>query len=111
MQIAAFATHACARTGGGAVFCWGGNGHGELGDGTHSDRLIPVSVLTLGVGEGAGVDAVATGAGFSCARKGGGTVVCWGYNGQGQLGNGTRDDAVAPQAVAFGDSILLDGFE
>lgn len=106
-----YLSHACARTSGGAMFCWGGNSNGQLGDGTLTDRLIPVTPLTLGVGEGAGVDAIAVGGGHSCARKNTGAVVCWGQNQTGQLGNGTRDSAVAPQPVAFGDSIFRDGLE
>lgn len=39
-QLAVGARHACARTGGGQVLCWGSNSYGQLGDGT----LIPHAV-------------------------------------------------------------------
>jgi alpha-tubulin suppressor-like RCC1 family protein len=43
--------------------------------------------------------AVATGAGHTCAVVAGGSVRCWGDNVEGQLGDGTQDDALAPVSV------------
>lgn len=39
--------HSCARRVTGDVVCWGGNGFGQLGDGTMTDRLTPVPVMGL----------------------------------------------------------------
>ena len=38
-------THVCAKTSTGVTYCWGGNISGELGDGTTTDRHVPVSVV------------------------------------------------------------------
>jgi len=85
--ISAGAYYTCALTGGGAVKCWGSNQFGQLGDGTHgADRLTPVDV----VGLASGVVAIATGHTHSCALTQGGAVKCWGFNSNGQLGDGTR---------------------
>jgi len=78
--------HSCALTNGGGVMCWGHNGDGELGDGTKIQRLVPVNVDGLHNG----VAAISLGFDSGCALTNGGGVKCWGYNGNGQLGDGTR---------------------
>ena len=87
--------HTCAVTASGAVRCWGNNYYGQLGDGTTTDSWTPVQVSGLS----SGVAAVAAGIGHTCARTPGGAVVCWGYNGTGQLGDGTYMSRTTPVAV------------
>ena len=36
--------HTCAMLQGGAVYCWGQNSYGKLGDGTEDDSSVPVAV-------------------------------------------------------------------
>jgi alpha-tubulin suppressor-like RCC1 family protein len=76
--------HTCAVIVDGAVTCWGYNPFGQLGDGTHISRSVPVAVQGLS-GKAAWV---AAGWGHTCALTTAGGVHCWGNNEFGQLGYG-----------------------
>ena len=92
--IAAGDNHTCALKNDGTVWCWGDGGLGQLGNGTGggdelAQSLVPVQVLQ-GAGMLTGVTAIAARSRHTCALKTEGTVWCWGYDGFGQLGDGTR---------------------
>src|SRR6188472_529030 len=84
--------NSCAVTNAGGVKCWGHNGDGELGDGSLIKRVTPVQV----VGLTSGVQQVSLGFDSGCALKTTGSVWCWGYNGNGQLGTGDRQSQRTP---------------
>jgi alpha-tubulin suppressor-like RCC1 family protein len=89
-QIVAGADHSCAIVRDGKALCWGRNQYGQLGDGTTANRLAPAAVVQAPGGPPlAGVQALALGASHSCARLSEGEVRCWGFNGEGQVGDGT----------------------
>jgi alpha-tubulin suppressor-like RCC1 family protein len=101
--------HSCVVVSGGEVHCWGNNAYGQLGDSTTTLRLNPVPVqLSPGVLL-TGAQALALGGNFSCALVSEGEVRCWGYNGAGQLGDGTRIDRVHPVLVTFSPGLRLRG--
>lgn len=73
----------CAVTTTGALWCWGENTGGQVGDGTGIDRTDAVQVITFNV------IAVSVGPNHSCAVLQSGEVKCWGFDDYGQLGDGT----------------------
>ena len=87
--------HACAVTTAGAAKCWGWNMYGQLGNGMNATSLIPVNVS----GFGSGVASISNGEVHTCAKLDTGEVKCWGYNGYGQLGNGTTVNSNIPVNV------------
>jgi Raf kinase inhibitor-like YbhB/YbcL family protein len=94
-QIAAGCNHTCALLSTGAVKCWGDNLSGQLGDGTTTNRLIPTAISTLT----SGVTQIAAGCIHTCALLSTGGVKCWGYNGFGEIGDGTTTNRLIPTAL------------
>ncbi len=87
--------HACVLTTDHGVKCWGDNRFGQLGDGTTQSRNTPVDVIDLT----GNVQAVTAGYSHTCALMKDGGIKCWGLNGDGQLGDGTRESRTAPVDV------------
>lgn len=98
VAVAAGTSHSLALTATGAVYAWGGNGSGQLGDGTLVDK--PRAVLVPGMASG--VVAIAAGGYHSMALRSDGTVWTWGNNTYGQLGNNTTSNASSPVQVRIG---------
>jgi len=95
VDVTGGANHTCAVKTNGTLWCWGYNVYGQLGNGTNTGSTTPVQEA------GAATDwvSVDAGANHTCARKTDGTVWCWGWNLDGQLGNGTNTDTNAPVQV------------
>lgn len=89
--------HTCAIDAAAALYCWGYNGNGTIGDGTRQHRYSPTQI-----GIGINFTQVATGIGHSCALTDAGAAYCWGKNESGQLGDGTTTDRAVPTAVLGG---------
>src|SRR4029079_3467697 len=85
VAIATGTAHSVALLGNGTVVAWGRNTSGQLGDTTTlTPRKLPVA--TSGV---ANAVAIAAGDRHSAALKADGTVMTWGINNAGQLGDGS----------------------
>jgi alpha-tubulin suppressor-like RCC1 family protein/phosphodiesterase/alkaline phosphatase D-like protein len=84
----------------GTLVAWGNNNSGQLGIGTTNSSLLPVLVNRTGVLAGKTVVAVAAGSSHSLARCSDGNLATWGYNSNGQLGNGTNTTSTVPVLVS-----------
>ena len=92
--------HTCGITTTGEILCWGWNGNLQLGDGTQTDRPLPV-VATPPSSFASPWTSLEAGYAHTCAVDTAGTAWCWGLNTQGQLGTGSAAQLVAaPNAVA-----------
>ena len=104
--IAANGQHSCAMYGDGTVYCWGANYDGENGNGYRVLSTTPVGVAGL---SGTTVTAVSVDGWHSCVLLSAGTVDCWGYNSNGQLGKGTTTDSSTPGQVSGPSTGILSG--
>jgi alpha-tubulin suppressor-like RCC1 family protein len=90
-----------ARKASGAVWSWGLNTNGQLGDNTVTARSSPVAV----VGSHSFTE-IAAGGHFSIARKASGEVWTWGFSFYGQLGNNTTTSYSSPIQVVGSHSFV-----
>jgi alpha-tubulin suppressor-like RCC1 family protein len=86
LVISAGGSHDCAVDVAGVAYCWGLNYRtGALGDGTQTNRAMPVAVaadLTFST--------LSAGSDFTCGLTSVGEAYCWGNNRLGALGIGSR---------------------
>ena len=93
-----FAT--CARLSDGRVQCWGSDYAGALGDGASAASCgdIPCSTLPVDVELEGEASEIRAGLNGACARQAG-RLRCWGWNGAGEVGDGSTTDRDAPVLV------------
>lgn len=97
-EIGSGREHSCALTEIGAVYCWGDNQFGQLGDGTTLTSSVPRRVLGSSVNRK--VSQVSVGWTTSCAVLESGAIRCWGNNDSGQLGIADSSQAYSSTWVA-----------
>jgi prepilin-type N-terminal cleavage/methylation domain-containing protein len=88
----------CALLSSGSVKCWGDNSWGNIGNGvTGGSYSTPVSVSGISTATqiAAGNNRQAI-----CALLAAGTIKCWGYGAEGELGNGGTSPSNVPVAVS-----------
>jgi len=95
----------CARLNDGSVKCWGYGEGGILGTSPELDSCLPnpycmTPIDIVGISNSAAT--LDVGASHACIITHDGKIECWGYNGYGQLGDGTTDDRNIPTVVNLG---------
>jgi YD repeat-containing protein len=105
VQVSAGWKHAVALTSDGKVWTWGDNTYGQIGNGITSTIGISVPFQVAGLSN---VLAVSGGDRYTAMLKADGTVWTWGWNGFGQLGDGTFTDRSTPvQVVGLSNVIAI----
>jgi alpha-tubulin suppressor-like RCC1 family protein len=94
VSVIAASTHTCVVTVAGAMYCWGDNTYGQLGNGNNLPRAVPdfVSGLKTAV-------AAAAGDRHTCALRVNGSASCWGSDGSLQLGSAATGNSNVPVNV------------
>jgi alpha-tubulin suppressor-like RCC1 family protein len=101
MPFTALVPGFCALGTSGQAYCWGSNGHGQVGDGTSSgseyapEIEMPMAVASPGLFSRLGEKNFHT-----CGIATDGFAYCWGANDSGELGNGTTQDSAVPVKVS-----------
>ena len=104
--VSAGQAHSLALRKNGTVMAWGVNDSGELGIGndtgpeTCAESAVPCSRRPVEVSGLSGVVSIAGGGLHSLALLSGGTVDAWGYNEDGQVGDGTHQSRFSPVPVS-----------
>ncbi len=85
-----------ALTSDGVVLAWGLNSDGELGNASNTSSSLPVGTE---LPAGTHVKSISAGCITSYARTAKGHVLAWGYNANGELGDGTTSNSEIPVRV------------
>ncbi len=102
--------HFCALDPGGRPYCWGSDGSGQLGNGAAGYSATPSPVdLAPVTGEKIFVK-LATSHDTTCGITAAGAIYCWGRGVDGQLGDGSTENAPSPVLVETGGIVGDPGF-
>ena len=105
-QISLGSNHSSALSSHGRVFMWGYNYDGQSGDGTTTIRNVPTEITSrFSLATGDKIILLSLGEGHSSALSSYGRVFMWGYNDNGQLGNGSTTNIVTPTEITSAISL------
>jgi alpha-tubulin suppressor-like RCC1 family protein len=111
-SIAAGNNFSCGIQANGSAYCWGSNGNGNLGDNTINDSNTPVLVNDPIAGA-VKYSSIVAGGFHTCATSLAGDAYCWGYNFDGELGDGANSNIEIPTLVSppTGGAVLYSGLD
>jgi alpha-tubulin suppressor-like RCC1 family protein len=92
-KITSGSAHTCVHTSTNAVYCWGFNGFGQLGDQTRNDQSTPFLIADSWLD-------IAAGERSTCGIQPDHTLWCWGANEHGQIGDTTFIDRDVPTIIS-----------
>jgi alpha-tubulin suppressor-like RCC1 family protein len=96
-SLAGMQSSNCGLKADGTVHCWGQANSGQMGNNSPNVSFQNYAAPVTGLSDAV---AIAAGINHACAVKANATVVCWGDNVNGQLGDGTREQRNLPALVS-----------
>ena len=113
LQVSAGSIHSLALGSDGNAWAWGNNSNGRLGNNSYSESSVPVRVRNpaspTDTSKGLQAAQVSGGGAHSLAVGSDGNAYAWGWNGFGQLGDGSRNSKSAPVPVSFNLQLVITG--
>ena len=101
-SISTGSEHTCGFNSNNSLYCWGGGILGQIGDGHYTNRYTPVEITQdFDIGTLIEID---SGSYHTCALNNEGEVYCWGWNGYGQIGDGSFKNINMPVKIDFRES-------
>lgn len=96
--------HSCGLGQNGRAYCWGANGHGQVGNGSTTAASTASAVV---MPEGVTFTRISAGFNFTCAVGSDGQAWCWGRNDYSQLGLGNTTNRTSPAAVSIPGATVI----
>ena len=97
-KLLAGGNHSAAISLSGALYGWGENDCGQVGNGNTTNQTTPIIVMS-------NVQSAALSSSNSAAIKTDGTLWLWGDNSYGQLADGTTSPSYKPKELVFADEV------
>ena len=96
-KVAGGLSHTLAIDSEGNLWAWGDNRYGQLGDGTITDKIVPMQIK-----QGTKFKEISAGNFYSLAIDSEGNLWTWGSNDSGRLGDGTTTQRISPVQIKSG---------
>lgn len=96
-QLSSGGLTSCGINKQGALYCWGYNNDGQIGDGTTTTRTSPTEIFPGGV-----TDVAVSSSGNNVCAVVAGTLYCWGDDTYGQIGNGVTGGSYSSPVQVYG---------
>lgn len=104
VSLAAGFEHTCGVAASGSTYCWGYGNFGQLGNGTTGPTNVALTPVLVSGGHS--FASLVAGYYHTCGVTSTGSALCWGWNQDGQLGDGTIIARTTPVQVAGGVQFL-----